>query len=91
MSQVVTMTKLHEYGFVLRLHPLYSPDLAPSDWLFPWLKMLQWEGFGPNDEVNAAIEAFFEEKDNLFSHIGVEMIGLIVSLLAETILYQDLA
>ena len=38
-----TMVKLNELSFELLPHPLYSPDLAPSDyWLFADLKkMLQ--------------------------------------------------
>jgi len=37
------LAKLHELGFELILHPLYSPDLIPSDFfLFPNLKMARW-------------------------------------------------
>ena len=50
---ITTMAKLHELHFELFPHPLYSPDLAPSDyWLFADLKrMLQGKRFGSNEEA----------------------------------------
>ena len=42
-SSTVSMTEVHELGFKLLPHALYSPDLAPSDFfLFPSLKI--WLG-----------------------------------------------
>ena len=38
---IATVAKLHELHFELLLHPLYSPDLAPSYyWLFADLKRM---------------------------------------------------
>jgi len=68
-----TMAKLNELGFNLLPHPPYSPDLAPSDyWLFADLKkMLQGKRFGSNEEVIAATEAYFEDKDKSFYKHGI--------------------
>ncbi|GFT70950.1 putative DD34D transposase [Trichonephila clavipes] len=57
-----SMTKLHELGFELLLHPPYTPDLAPSDFfLFSDLKrMLAGQKFRAD---GAEIEAYFEAKD----------------------------
>ena len=56
-----TMVKLNELSLELFPHPLYSSDLAPSDyWLFAELKkMLQGKRLGSNEEVIAEIEAYF--------------------------------
>jgi histone-lysine N-methyltransferase SETMAR len=44
-------------------HPLYSPDLAPSDFsLFPKPKLfLTGQHFSSNQEVIAAVEGYFED------------------------------
>ena len=57
--------KFSELGYELLPHPLYSPDLVPSDyWLFANLKkMLQGKRFGSNEEVIAETEANFEAQD----------------------------
>ena len=60
-----TIVKLNELSFKLLPHPLYSPDLASSDyWFFADLKkMLRGNRFGSNEEVIAETEAYFESKD----------------------------
>jgi histone-lysine N-methyltransferase SETMAR len=44
-------------------HPLYSPDLAPSDFcLFPKLIIfLAGQRFSSNQEVTAAVEGYFAD------------------------------
>ena len=69
-----TMVKLNDLRFELLSHPLYSPDLAPSEfYLFADLKkMLQGKRFSSDDEVIAATEAYFEAKDKSFYKKGIE-------------------
>ena len=44
-KSVVAMAVVHDYGFEVVDHPLYSPDLAPSDYfLFPNMKKTTWLG-----------------------------------------------
>lgn len=74
-KSIATMAKLHELGFELLPHPPYSPDLAPSDYLFADLKkMLAGKKFGSNEEVIAETEAYFKAKDKPFYKKGVEML-----------------
>ena len=72
--RVKTMAKLSELGYELLPHPLYSPDLAPSDyWLFADLKkILQGKRFGSNEEVIAETEVYFEAKHKSFYKHGIE-------------------
>ena len=61
-KSIATRAKLHELHFELLPHPLYSPDLAPSDnWLFEdFKKMLQRKRFGSNEEVILETEDYLE-------------------------------
>ena len=70
------MAKLHELHFELLPHPLYSPDLSPSNyWLFADLKrMLQGKRFGANEEVISETEACFEAKDKSFNKKGIKLL-----------------
>ena len=70
------MVKLDELHFELLLHPLYSPDLSPSNyWLFTDLKrMLQRKRFSSNEEVILETEAYFEAKYKLFYKKGIELL-----------------
>ena len=63
-----TITKMHELGFELLLLPPYSPDLASSDYhlFFKLKKILCGNRFGPDKEVIAKTESYFEGKDKLF-------------------------
>jgi len=59
---LATQKKLAYLGFQCLDHPLYSPDLAPSDYhLFPGLKK-QFKGlhFSSNAEVTAATETWLD-------------------------------
>jgi transposase len=43
-------------------HPTYSPDLAPSDCLFPELKLsLAGQRFSSNQEAIGAVEGYFAD------------------------------
>lgn len=59
---VLTTAKLNELRYEIAPHPLYSPDLSPSDFfLFPNLKKwLVGKRFTSNEMVIAGTEAFFE-------------------------------
>ena len=63
-----TIVKLNDLRFELLPHPLYSPDIAPSDFyvIADLKKMLQGKRFSSDDEVIAATEAYFEAKDKSF-------------------------
>lgn len=57
-----TIAKISELKYELLQHPPYSPDLAPSDfWLFSHLKkFMRGKRFSSNEEVIAAVEAYFD-------------------------------
>ncbi|XP_023241076.1 histone-lysine N-methyltransferase SETMAR-like isoform X2 [Centruroides sculpturatus] len=63
---VITMAKINELRFKFLPHAPYSPDLAPSDYfLFPNLK--KWLGdkrFANNEEVESAVDGYFEKLDS---------------------------
>jgi len=57
------MGKLRDLHYEFLEHPLYSPDLAPSDFcLFPKLKLLfAGQRFPSNQEAIAAVEGYFAD------------------------------
>ena len=57
----LTTAEIRQCGFETFPHPLYSPDLAPSDFhLFPRLKQnLRGEKFDSDEEVIDAVNSFF--------------------------------
>ena len=59
------MEAVRECGYELFPHPLYSPDLAPSDLhLFPRLKKHLWgRRFEEDDELTAAVEGWSGDQD----------------------------
>eukprot|EP00117_Sycon_ciliatum_P018395 scpid29559/ scgid17022/ Histone-lysine N-methyltransferase SETMAR; SET domain and mariner transposase fusion gene-containing protein; Histone-lysine N-methyltransferase; Mariner transposase Hsmar1 len=61
-------------GFKILPHPLYSPDLAPSDFfLVPELKdSLRGGHFTSNDDVMAAVDDFLDDQDVEFFRTGLE-------------------
>ena len=77
-TSTVAMAKLHELGFELLPHPPYSPDLAPCDFfLFPNFKI--WLGgkhFSSNEEVIAAVDAYFEDLEITYFSEGIKKIGI---------------
>ncbi|CAK1593061.1 unnamed protein product [Parnassius mnemosyne] len=72
-TSVQSMAEIHNCGFELLPHPPYSPDLAPSDFfLFPNLKKhLGGQRFSTNDEVKAAVDAYFDSKEESFFFNGL--------------------
>ena len=75
-TSVIAVAKINELKFELLPHAPYSPDLAPSDYfLFPNLK--KWLGgkrFANNDEVEPAVDGYFEELDGSHYKHGIEAI-----------------
>jgi hypothetical protein len=71
IKQVPTqLMPLHVWGSVLP-HPVYSPDLAPSDFhLFPKLKEgLRDQNFSFNKDAKDAVCHWFQEKQKgFFTH-----------------------
>jgi len=65
----VATTTIHDCGFKLLSHPLYSPDLAPSDFhLFQHLKKsLRGRAFEDDEDVTVAVNEWTEEQDQFFS------------------------
>ena len=63
----IARAAIHEAGFELLERPAYSPDLVPSDYyLFPKLKsQLKGNRYDNDNEVKAAAERYFEDKDKL--------------------------
>ncbi|GFX39760.1 putative DD34D transposase [Trichonephila clavipes] len=68
------MTKLHQLGFELLLHPPYNPDLATSDFfLFSDLKrMLAGQKFCADEEVITETETYFKAEDKSYYKNGIE-------------------
>lgn len=69
----VAKQKIQDLGYELLPHPPYSPDLGPSDFfLFPKLKsQLAGERFSSNDEIIAAVNGYFEERDKNYFTEGL--------------------
>ncbi|GFV32159.1 histone-lysine N-methyltransferase SETMAR [Trichonephila clavipes] len=61
----IAMMKIHELRFELLGHPLYSPDLAPSNFfLFSHLNIaLGGQGFSSNEEAITFVNNYFAEKN----------------------------
>ena len=63
----VSVATASDCGFELLPHPPYSPDLAPSDYLFPLLKnSLRGKVFEDDSAVIDAVESFLNEQDTDF-------------------------
>jgi histone-lysine N-methyltransferase SETMAR len=73
-TSVIAMAKINELKFELLPHAPYSPDLAPSDYfLFPnSKKWLSGKRFANNEEVESAVDGYFEELDNSHYTQGIE-------------------
>jgi len=75
-TSVIAVAKINELNFELLPHAPYSPDLAPSDYfLFPNLK--KWLGgkrFANNEEVESAVDGYFEALDGSHYKQGIEAI-----------------
>ena len=75
-KSLVAMAVISTAGFELLDHPLYSPDLAPSDYrLLPKLKEnLHGKKFSSNNEVMLSINQWFAEVGQPFFQEAVEML-----------------
>ena len=73
-TSVIAMAKINDLKFKLLPHAPYLPDLVPSDYfLFPNLK--KWLGgkrFSNNEEVDSAVNGYFEELDGSRYKHGIE-------------------
>jgi len=70
---LATQKKLAYLGFQCLDHPLYSPDLAPSDYhLFPGLKkQLKGRHFSSDAEIIAAAETWLDGQPSEFFLSGL--------------------
>jgi len=68
-----TIAKISELKYELLQHPPYLPDLAPSDfWLFSHLKkFMRGKRFSLNEEVIAAVEAYFDSLPDFHFRDGI--------------------
>ena len=74
-KSIAIMAKLHDLHFKLHTHSPYSPDLAPSDWLFTDFKrMLLGKRCGSNEEVISETEAYFEAKNKSFYKRDIKLL-----------------
>lgn len=69
----VTRGKLLELGWEVMPHPLYSPDLSPSDYhLLPNLQnSLNSKTFSNYDDLNSHLVQFFANKEQTFYERGI--------------------
>lgn len=65
-----------ESGFESITHPLYSPDLTPSDFfLFPNLKKdLRGNRFSDDEALKAAVQEHFDTQDEKYFYEGLKKI-----------------
>ena len=72
-TSLSTHQKLLRLGWEVMLHPLYSPDLAPSDYyLFRSLQnSLNGKTFNDDEAVKSHLVQFFADKDQKFYERGI--------------------
>ena len=73
-TSIIAMAKINELKFELLPHAHYSPDLALSNYfLFPNLK--KWLGgrFTNNEEVESAVNGYFEEFNGSYYKQAIEL------------------
>lgn len=75
-KNALAMVKLKDLKYELLEHPPYSPDLAPSDFhLFPNLKkFVAGKRFLSNEEVIAAVNAYFEDLPKTHFMDGIKLL-----------------
>ena len=75
-TSVIAIAKINEVKFTLLPHAPYLPNLAPSDYfLFPNLK--KWLGdqrFTNNEEMESAVNGYFEELNDSHYKQGIKAI-----------------
>ena len=66
-SSQVAMAAATKCSFAVLLHPPYSPDLAPLDYLFPNLKTnRRCRKFGSNEVIIDAVEEYLGDQKESF-------------------------
>ena len=75
-TSVIAMAKINELNFKFLLHAPYSLDLVSSDYfLFPNLKKwLVGQRFASNEDVEYAVNGYFEELHGFHYEQGIEAI-----------------
>ena len=70
---LMTRQKLLQFGWEVLIHPLHSPDIAPSDFhLFRSLKnSLNGKNFNSLEDCKRHLEQFFAQKDKKFWEDGI--------------------
>jgi hypothetical protein len=73
---IFTIAKINELKFEFLSHTTYSSDLALSDYLFvPNLKQrLGGKRFANNEDVESAVNGYFEKLDGFHYKQGIETI-----------------
>ena len=73
LTSTLVMAAIKKYGFQLVEHPVYSPDLAPSDYyLFPEMKKeLDGLYFARDDDVMNAVDHFLRDA---FYTVGIRLL-----------------
>ena len=79
---VHTLTTATECGFEILPHPLYSPDMAPSDfYLFPKQKShLHGTQHGSNEGVIEAVNKYLEDQEKAFYFEGIRKLAKYIAL-----------
>ncbi|KAG5333135.1 SETMR methyltransferase, partial [Acromyrmex heyeri] len=74
LKDIATQEKILELGWLVLLHPPYSPDLAPTDYhLFCSLQnFLNGKTFNSEEQVSQAVENFFQSKLITFYKEGID-------------------
>ena len=70
---LMTRQKLLQLGCLVLIHPLYSPDIAPSDFHLFWCfqNSLNGQNFHSLEDCKRHLEQFFAQKDKKFWEDGI--------------------
>ena len=70
---LMTRQKLLQFGWEVLIHPLYSPDIAPSDFHLFWSlqNYLNEKNFNSLEDCKRHLEKFFAQKDKKFWEDGI--------------------
>ena len=68
----MTRQKLLQLGWEVLIHPLYSPDIAPSDFHLFWSLQNSFNGKNSDslEDCRRHLEQFFAQKDKRFWEDG---------------------
>ena len=70
---LMTSQKLLQLGWEVLIHPVYSPDIAPSDFHLFWSfqNSLNGKNFSSLKDCKRHLEQFFAQKDKKFGEDGI--------------------